>query len=127
MRETVRDLREGWYGTGTRYPEGDLRFKKPVDCSKLWKKSLSCATTKFIPLCTGISGTIYDLTVDSTYVPEPVRVPIDTLVVDLTNEDDESDEFIDAISAVNEIMRFFSLLLLALTGCSSFTFTRTLP
>ena len=45
------------------------------------------ARTKFIPLCDGISGTVEDLVIDENYVDEEVDVPIDTLVLNLANED----------------------------------------
>ena len=45
------------------------------------------ARTKFIPLCDGILGTVEDLVIDENYVDEEVDVPIDTLVLNLANED----------------------------------------
>lgn len=92
MKETVRLLREGWYGTGGKYPVGDMRRKNEVNCKALWMNSLKLATTKFVPICKGIDGTIGNLIIDENYVPEQVSVPIDTLILDLTkvgNVDDD--------------------------------------
>ena len=50
--------------------------------------SLKMATTKFVPICRGIQGTIGSLVVDPNYTPEEVSVPIDTLIVHITNNDD---------------------------------------
>ena len=51
------------------------------------------ASTKFVPVCRGIKGTIGELVVDKNYIPEPCEVPIDTLVLTINqdlNEDDEN-------------------------------------
>ena len=84
-KETVRLLREGWYGTLDKFPEGDLHRKAQVNCKALWERSLNLATTKFVPICHGIKGTIGSLEIDETYVHESVNVPIDTLINDLSN------------------------------------------
>jgi hypothetical protein len=47
------------------------------------------AATKFIPLCDGISGTIGMLVVDVHYVEDAIAFPIDALVVDLSQIDDD--------------------------------------
>ena len=54
---------------------------------------MKIAGTKYVGLCDGISGEIGSLNVDENYVEEEVDLPIDTLVTDLTNEDNEVDEF----------------------------------
>lgn len=87
MRDIVKYLREGWYGNGNQFIDGHPYQKKPVDCRKLWNTCLKFARTKFIPLCDGISGTVEDLVIDENYVDEEVDVPIDTLVLNLANED----------------------------------------
>ena len=92
MQKTVELLREGWYGTGSKYPPSDERFKAPVDCRKLVLNSWKLATTKFVPLCNGLSGEIGNLNVDADHTPEPLVFPIDTLVLNLTNEDGFDDE-----------------------------------
>ena len=61
MRDVVEGLREGWYGNGDKYEDTHPLFKRPVDCLKLWNKSLEIATTKFVKLCDGISGVMGDL------------------------------------------------------------------
>ena len=92
MSETIRLLCEGWYGTGNTYPEGDIRHKGEIDCFKLWNKSLGFATTKFVPICRGVSGTIGELQVDENYVAEPHDLPIDTLVLDFANSSTDDNE-----------------------------------
>ena len=92
MSETIRLLCEGWYGTGNTYPEGDIRHKGEIDCFKLWNKSLGFATTKFVPICQGVSGTIGELQVDENYVAEPHDLPIDTLVLDFANSSTDDNE-----------------------------------
>ena len=54
---------------------------------------LKIAGTKYVGLCDGILGKIGSLNVDENYLEEEVDLPIDTLVTDLTNEDNEVDEF----------------------------------
>jgi transposase len=92
MKETVRHLREGWYGNEDTVPVGDLRHKAPVDCNKLFAESIKAAATKFIPLCEGISGTIGALHIDPTYQEDEIDIPIDALVLDLARFDDEEDD-----------------------------------
>ena len=92
MSETIRLLCEGWYGTGKTYQAYDIRHKEEIDCSKLWAKSLGFATTKFVPICQGISGTMGELQVDENYVAEPHDLPIDTLVLDFANNSVDDNE-----------------------------------
>ena len=67
-------------------------IKKPVNCQELWQKCLVCASQVFVKLCHGISGEVGKLTIDSNYIPEKFRLPIDTLIVDLTKDVNESEE-----------------------------------
>ena len=46
---------------------------------KLWMRCLDEATTKFIPLCEGIEGTIGLLNVDEVYTDGEVNLPIGPL------------------------------------------------
>ena len=93
MKETVAHVREGWYGNlhlfdnlppginaGSEY---ELQKKKPVDCMKLFKRMVSLANTKFVPMCMGISGTMEELTVDTSHEPVRAGIPIDILVSDM--------------------------------------------
>ena len=84
-KETVRLLRESWYGTLDKFPEGDLHRKAQVNCKALSEHLLNLVTTKFVPICHGIKGTIGSLEFDETFVHESVNVPIDTLINDLSN------------------------------------------
>ena len=88
MRDVVESLREGWYGNGDEYEDTHPLFKRPVDCLKLWQKSLEIATTKFVKLCDGISGVMGDLDVDRDFVDKEVSIPIDTLVCHVSRGDD---------------------------------------
>ena len=93
MRNVVLYLREGWYGNGDTYALDSDKHKRPVNCAKLWAKCLGIAGTKFVQLCEGISGAIGSLEVDPDFRYESVTLPIDTLVVDLSREDVDDDEF----------------------------------
>ena len=90
MRQVIKHLREGWYGNGNLYSEDHPLNKKPVDCRKLWKTCLDIAGTKFVSLCDGISGKMGELVETIDFTNEPVSIPIDTLVVDLTRDEDVS-------------------------------------
>jgi hypothetical protein len=54
--------------------------------------AISCADATFIPLSDGISGTIGALTINPEYERDTTGIPIDTLVVDLTNQLDDIDD-----------------------------------
>ena len=95
MRETIRLLREGWYGTGSKYEHTHPLFRKPVNCKKLWEKCLVHASTIFVNLCRGIQGAVGSLTVNPNYVEDKVKLPIDTLVVDSTKDDGDGEEMVD--------------------------------
>lgn len=88
MMETVRLLREGWYGTGDKFPVNHPSFKKEVSCAALVKNSIRLATEKFVPLCKGLSGGIGWLIVDPTYKKGNLTLPIDTLVQTMTKEEE---------------------------------------
>ena len=92
MKDTVRRLRDGWYGNNERFHEGDDEFHAVTDCKKLVTHSIGCADSTYIPLCDGISGAIGALTLDDKYERDTTGIPIDTLVVDLTNQDDYDDD-----------------------------------
>jgi hypothetical protein len=89
MKETVRHLREGWYGNNDTFPVGHSLHKAPVDCHKLFVESVKAAATKFVPLCDGISGTMGALIIDPTYQEDEIDIPIDALVLDLARFDEE--------------------------------------
>jgi transposase len=97
MKEMVSHVREGWNGNGETYPVGDLYRKAPVDCEKLYQESIKAAATKFIPLCEGISGTIGALTIDPTYQDDEVDIPIDALVLGLTQIAEEGGDPVDQL------------------------------
>lgn len=94
-KETVKDLRDGWYGN--LYKQGDVMAPRipededpdfveqldPSDCGKLVGHSIRCANVR-VKAVPGISGEVDgQLTVDPTYQRvdvAPTAVPIDTLV-----------------------------------------------
>ena len=92
MKETVRLLREGWYGNGETYLDDHPLKKGEIDSEKLIDNSVKMALTKFVPVCRGIKGTIGELIIDKNYTPEPCEVPIDTLVLTLSKDAQEDDE-----------------------------------
>ena len=95
MRDVVCNLREGWYGNFSQFPEGHPLQKKPVNCAKLWAKALNFAGTKYMALCEGLEGTIGDLIVAESAIDDSIQVPIDTLVINLTNNGDEDEQLFE--------------------------------
>ena len=92
MRETVWLLREEWYGTGETYLDGHPLRKTKIDCNKLIEHSTKIASAKFVPVCRGLEGTIGSLNIDENYMAEPCEVPIDTLVLTLSKNQEEDDD-----------------------------------
>jgi hypothetical protein len=68
MKQTVSQVRDGWYGNHWDLAVGHSDQKEGVNCNKLFQTSLNFAATKFIPLCDEISGTIKTLVVDADYI-----------------------------------------------------------
>ena len=75
------------------YIIGHALRKHPINCGSLWRACLKHDTTTYVGLCEGLSGEIGSLIVDDIYVAEQVDIPIDTLIVGLTKEEKELDEF----------------------------------
>lgn len=92
MKEVVHYLREGWYGNFDKFPDKHPFKKRAADCQKMWEKCLDFTRTKYVNLCEGISGTLPHLTIDQTVVDEQIDLPIDTLIVTLTNDDGNDEE-----------------------------------
>ena len=93
ISDVINLLREGWYGTRGNVELGDDHIiKKPVNTGKLWKKCIRYANEISVKLCQGIEGSVGSLTIDESYVPEPITLPIDTLVSDLARESSEEEE-----------------------------------
>ena len=97
MKQTVADLREGWYGNRHLFPAGAgpndflagncrCRYKSEVECPKLFETCVNFANKKFIPLCDGISGTIGNLVVDEAHESNKDGLPIDMFVIDLMKD-----------------------------------------
>jgi hypothetical protein len=88
MKQTVDQLREGWYG----YPEDNGVRKEGVDCGELFDTAIRHANKTFIPLCGGISGTIGNLVVDPNFEESDMDIPIDMLVLTAAKEAEETVE-----------------------------------
>jgi hypothetical protein len=108
MRQTIKHLREGWYGNLSLFQESqgeavsinnyEIQPKDPVDCNKLFRKSIKMANEKFIPMCEGITGCIGSLLIDRDHIPNQTGMPIDMLIVDLTRfNNEEENEIITSI------------------------------
>ena len=81
MKDVVEYLRESWYGNGNENPDDHPSKKKPVDYQKLRSKFLKYAETKYVGLCTRISGEMGELDIDQNWNDEKVTLPIDTLAL----------------------------------------------
>lgn len=86
MKDVVKYLREGWYCNGKKFVFGYPFRNSQVDCCKMWDKFLHSMGTIFVGICGGLYGMIGDLIIDENWEDERVDVPIDTLVVNLTEE-----------------------------------------
>ena len=98
MKETVNDLREGWYGNAHLFPNGPLQknrlptlpgsnrpIKYPIRCNKLVATAHGFIDSMFIKICDGISGTLQDLTIDEDYETTTEGMPMDMLLVSTGN------------------------------------------
>ena len=101
MKDVVQQLREGCYGNGDKYAIGYPLRKQEVNCRGLWLHCLTDASQKFVPLCGGVDGRIGELSVNEIYKDGEVSIPIDTLVVDLTQNRQEVDEIGQPIGEAN--------------------------
>jgi len=86
MRDVVRHVRDGWCGNDDRREELDPEHTKGTSCEGLVKKANRAANEMFMPTCPGITGTIGDLEVDETHERDTSEMPIDELVVDITED-----------------------------------------
>jgi hypothetical protein len=90
MRETVADLRDGWYGNAHRLSMEDAAdpdiLVKPSDCGLLAEHAVKMANDRFIAMCPGLSGFIGILECDW------VVLDLAHEVIDVVNDDDSSDE-----------------------------------
>jgi hypothetical protein len=73
MKETVKYVREGWYGNLDEWDNNDDNYlrltyrdtrKEPTDCNALFNHRIEQANTKFIPICDGISGKLGELLIN---------------------------------------------------------------
>ena len=92
MKETVRWIREGWYGNGSTYhPVGHYLHKEPVN----WLQQTLQGSTQ--GSCGKIHTTVREFLEPlgpwPTYHDNEVDIPIDALVLDLVIINDGEDEF----------------------------------
>ena len=93
MEDVIQLLRKDQYGTKTITPDTELHMiKNPVNYQKLWQKCLMNANQLFVKLCHEIQGGVRTLTINPKYIPKEVKLPIDTLIVDLTKDTNEDEE-----------------------------------
>jgi hypothetical protein len=100
MKEMVSRLLDGWYGNPDQFEAGDNESHAATACGKLVQHAVKCADSTFIPLCDGLSGTIGELTIDGNHERDTTGIPIDTLVVDMTNQVDDGDDVSDSNSSM---------------------------
>jgi hypothetical protein len=90
MKETVQQLREGWYGSleaAVQDDDGQQCKKNAVSCNKLYQTSLKCANEIFILMCGGsLRGKNVNIWVDPNYKEPTVDIPIDTLLNEYTTD-----------------------------------------
>ena len=96
MKETVKNLREGWYGNAHLFNNttGDeltidnsiVNQRFPVNCHRLIRHSINLMNKKFIQMCPGISGKIGRLIVDNDHQPNRDGILIDMLIADVTRD-----------------------------------------
>ena len=86
MRDVVRRIRDGWCKNDDHRAELDPEHAKGTSCEGLVKKADRAANEMFMPMCPGITGTIGDLEVDETCERDTSEMPIDELVVDITED-----------------------------------------
>jgi DDE superfamily endonuclease len=88
MKETVENVREGWYGNAIQWDRGTYKYKddyrrqrkEAVDCSRLFKHVIKITNNKYIPICEGITGKLGSLIIDEEHVPNREGIPVDMLI-----------------------------------------------
>ena len=88
MRDVVRRLQDGWYGNEHRLKKGDNEFTRGTTCKKLVALALRCAHAEYLPLCSGLEGTIGALKIDPAHVPDRTEAPIDSYLEMVALDDD---------------------------------------
>lgn len=90
MRDTVKNLQEGWYGNYFGVGERPEEIIKPVNCEGLVKNSIEAANKIFIPMCKdlGLSGSIGNLVytppTDAPAEEGTKNFPIDLIVGEMS-------------------------------------------
>ena len=97
MKETVKHLRDGWYGNFFGVGDPPDRLIHPANCKGLINKSITAANDIFIPMCKelGLSGSIGHLLYNppqNSGEEDTHRFPIDLVVGDLGMIARETDE-----------------------------------
>ena len=86
MKDVIRRLQQGWYGSPPNISPQSDEYHGGVSCEGLIRRSITAADTQYIPLCPGLSGKIGELKIDLTHEPDQSNIPVDCLVVDLTKD-----------------------------------------
>ena len=82
MKETVRQLRDGWYGSS-----GNNVDVKAANCDGLYRKTVAAANKRFIPLCPRLSGALGSLDMSPGPRLGTAAYPIDLIVAEFASED----------------------------------------
>ena len=86
MHDVIQNLQDGWYGTGDQYDISSKYYHKKTDCYKLVQASWRWEDTKNLHLVEELEGKLGSLLVDPRYESDLLRIPIDTLVVNLAKD-----------------------------------------
>ena len=92
MKDVVRRLQDGWYGNEDKFDKKNNEYTEGIRCDGLVRKYEECCNAEYTPLCPGLQGQIGSLTIDPDHVQDRSKIPIDSLVVDLTKDVEISDE-----------------------------------
>jgi transposase len=105
IKEVIGLLREGWYGKSDEENNKlDEEFRKrAVRCNRLFQHTIKMANDKFVPICSGINGTIGNLWIDPDYVPNYDGLPLDMLIAGLGDpyDPDEDDDRYGAVDVAS--------------------------
>jgi hypothetical protein len=102
MRETVKYVREGWYGNEESWDKNNDEIrsdycnvrKQATDCNALFQHTINQANTTFIPICSGISGVMGELIINETHKANKEGLPVDMLILSATNVPDQDDDVV---------------------------------
>ena len=82
MKTTVEQLREGWYGNEEIEHKSIFTSVKPANCESIYKKTITVANKRFIPLCADLKGELGSLETQNNTIGSTADFPIDLVVAD---------------------------------------------